>query len=108
MTPPTKQRKKTMSTTIRIPNDIADFFGVPEFVSSEEFAQLFPDVPVNAGGETADWSAYADVFRAYEAHRVVVSVSANRLALVLAHYLAEQTRIHCAQPVRPLVVEAEQ
>ena len=107
MTLTTKQSNETMST-IRIPNDIADFFGVPEFVTREEFAQLFPDVPVNTGGETADWSAYADIFRAYEAHRVVLSVSANRLALVLAHYRAEQTRIHCAQPVRPLVVEAEQ
>jgi hypothetical protein len=29
---------------------------------------------------------------------VVVSVSANRLALVLAHYRDEQARIHCAQP----------
>ena len=91
-----------MSTSIRIPNDIADFFGVPEFLTREEFAQLFPDVPVNTDGESADWSAYADIFRAYEEHRVVVSVSTNRLALVLAHYRDEQTRIHCAQPVRPL------
>ena len=97
-----------MSTDIRIPNDIADFFGLPEFVTREEFAKLFPAVPVNDGGETADWSAYADIFRAYEDHRVVVSVSANRLALVLAHYSAEQTRIHCAQSVRPLVVDSEQ
>ena len=97
-----------MSTSIRIPNDIADFFGVPEFVTREEFAKFFPDVTVNADGETADWSAYADIFRAYEDHRVVVSVSANRLALVLSRYRDEQTRIHCAQPIRPLVVESEQ
>ncbi len=95
-----------MSTSIRIPNDIADFFGVPEFVTREEFAQLFPGVPVNADGESADWSAYADIFRAYEAHRVVVSVSTNRLALVLAHYSDEQTRIHCARSARPIVVDA--
>ena len=97
-----------MSTDIRIPNDISDFFGVPEFLTREEFAQLFPDVTVNADGESADWSAYADIFRAYEAHRVVVSVSTNRLALVLEHYRDEQTRIHCAQPIRPLVVDSEQ
>ena len=97
-----------MSTSIRIPNDIADFFGLPEFVTQAEFAQFFPDVPVNADGESADWSAYADIFRAYEDHRVVVSVSANRLALVLERYRDEQTRIHCAQPVRPLVVDSEQ
>ena len=89
-----------MNTDIRIPNDIADFFGVPEFVTQAEFAQLFPDVPVNADGESADWSAYADVVRTYEDHRVVVSVSANRLALVLSHYRDEQTRIHCAQASR--------
>ena len=93
---------------IRIPNDIADFFGVPEFVTREEFAQLFPSVAIPADGGSADWSAYADIFRAYEEHRVVVSVSANRLALVLAHYRDEQTRIHCAQPVRTLVVDSEQ
>ena len=97
-----------MSTDIRIPNDISDFFGVPEFLTREEFAQLFTDVPVNADGESADWSAYADIFRAYEAHRVVVSVSTNRLALVLEHYRDEQTRIYCAQPIRPLVVDSEQ
>ncbi len=97
-----------MSTDIRIPNDIADFFGVPEFVTQAEFTQLFPGVPVNADGESADWSAYADIFRAYSDHRVVVSVSANRLALVLAHYRDEQTRIHCARSVRPIVVESEQ
>ena len=97
-----------MSTmnTIRVPNDIADFFGVPEFLTREEFGELFPNVPVN--GESANWSAYADIFRAYEDHRVVVSVSANRLALVLAHYRDEQTRIHCAQPIRPIVVDSEQ
>ena len=98
-----------MSTSIRIPNDIADFFGVPEFVTREEFAKFFPDVTVHADGETADWSAYADIFRAYEDHRVVVSVSENRLALVLSRYGDEQTRIYCAtQSVRPLVVESEQ
>ena len=91
---------------IRIPNDIADFFGLPEFVTQADFAQLFPDVHVNADCESADWSAYADIFRAYEDHRVVVSVSTNRLALVLSHYRDEQTRIYCAtQSVRPLVVE---
>lgn len=94
-----------MSTTIRIPNDIADFFGVPEFLTREEFAKFFPSVAIKADGESADWSAYADIFRAYEDHRVVVSVSANRLALVLAHYSDEQTRIHCAQPVRKIVVD---
>ena len=94
--------------TIRLPNDIADFFGFPEFVSSEEFAQLFPGVPVNAGGDTADWSAYADIFRAYAANRVVLSVSENRLSLVLSHYSGEQTRIHCAQPVRHHHKGAEQ
>jgi len=97
-----------MSTTIRIPNDIADFFGVPEFLTREEFCELFPNVAVNGDGESADWSAYADIFRAYEDHRVVVSVSANRLALVLAHYRDEQTRINCAQPIRHLVVDSEQ
>ena len=105
MTLTTKQRNETMSITIRIPNDIADFFGVPEFVDAEEFAKLFPSVNVNADCQSADWSAYADIFRAYEAHRVVVHVSTNRLALVLEHYRDEQTRIHCAQPVRPLVEE---
>jgi len=105
MKPTTKQRSKTMNTTVRVPNDIADFFGVPEFVGREEFCKLFPNVPVNGDGESADWSAYADIFRAYEDHRVVISVSANRLALVLAHYRAEQTRIHCAQPVRQINVD---
>ena len=89
-----------MSTNVRIPNDIADFFGVPEFVTREEFAKYFPDVAIRADGESADWSAYADIFRAYEDHRMVVNVSANRLALVLEHYEGEQTRIRCAQPVR--------
>lgn len=86
-----------MSTDIRIPNDIADFFGVPEFLTREEFAKCFPDVAIREDGESADWSSYEDVFRAYEAHRTVISVSANRLALVLSHYQGEQTRIHCAQ-----------
>ena len=97
-----------MNITVRIPNDISDFFGVPEFLTREEFAKLFPSVAIPADGGSADWSAYADVFRAYEDHRVVVSVSENRLALVLARYRDEQTRIHCAQPVRPLGVESEQ
>ena len=94
-----------MNVTVRIPNDIADFFGVPEFVTREEFAKFFPAVAVPADGGSADWSAYADIFRAYEDHRVVVSVSANRLALVLSRYSDEQARIHCAQPVRQIVVE---
>ena len=91
--------KMKNSASVRIPNDIADFFGVPEFVTWEAFTKLFPSVAQAADGGSADWSAYADVFRAYDDHRVVVSVSANRLALVLSHYRDEQTRIHCAQPL---------
>lgn len=94
-----------MNITVRVPNDIADFFGVPEFLTREEFAKFFPSVAIPADGGSADWSAYADVFRAYSDHRVVVSVSTNRLALVLSHYRDEQTRIHCAQPVRQISVE---
>lgn len=94
-----------MNITVRVPNDIADFFGVPEFLTREEFAKFFPSVAIPADGGSADWSAYADIFRAYEDHRVVVSVSANRLALVLSHYRDEQARIHCAQPVRQISVE---
>ena len=94
-----------VNSTVRIPNDIADFFGVPEFLTREEFEKLFPSVAIPADGGSADWSAYADIFRAYEDHRVVVSVSANRLALVLSHYRDEQARIHCAQPVRQISVE---
>ena len=79
---------------VRVPNDIADFFGVPEFLTREELCKFFPSVAISDDGKSADWSAYADVFQAYEGMRV----SANRLALVLAHYRDEQTRIHCAQP----------
>jgi len=86
-----------MNSIVRVPNDIADFFGVPEFLTREELCKFFPSVAISDDGKSADWSAYADVFQAYADHRVVVSVSANRLALVLAHYRDEQARIHCAQ-----------
>ena len=89
--------------TVRIPNDIADFFGVPDFVTWEEFANFFPAAAKPAYGGSADWSAYADVFRAYEDHRAAISVSSNRLALALEHYRDEQTRIHCAaQSIRQI------